>query len=52
MLWTTDEEIGSGTSRGLIEDEARRSRAVLVLEPSLARRRGQDAAARAAAISS
>ena len=35
MLWTTDEEIGSGTSRQLIEDEARRSRAVLVLEPSL-----------------
>lgn len=35
MLWTTDEEIGSGTSRALIEDEARRSRAVLVLEPSL-----------------
>ncbi len=35
MLWTTDEEIGSTTSRGLIESEARRSRAVLVLEPSL-----------------
>jgi glutamate carboxypeptidase len=35
MLWTTDEEIGSATSRALIEDEARRSRAVLVLEPSL-----------------
>jgi glutamate carboxypeptidase len=35
MLWTTDEEIGSGTSRAVIEDEARRSRAVLVLEPSL-----------------
>lgn len=35
MLWTTDEEIGSGTSRALIEEEARRSRAVLVLEPSL-----------------
>lgn len=35
MLWTTDEEIGSGTSRALIEDEARRSRAVFVLEPSL-----------------
>ncbi len=35
MLWTTDEEIGSGTSREVIEDEARRSRAVLVLEPSL-----------------
>ena len=35
MLWTTDEEIGSGTSREAIEDEARRSAAVLVLEPSL-----------------
>ena len=35
MLWTTDEEIGSGTSRVAIEEEARRSRAVLVLEPSL-----------------
>jgi glutamate carboxypeptidase len=35
MLWTTDEEIGSGTSRALIEEEARRSKAVLVLEPSL-----------------
>jgi glutamate carboxypeptidase len=35
MLWTTDEEIGSGTSRALIEAEARRSAAVLVLEPSL-----------------
>jgi glutamate carboxypeptidase len=35
MLWTTDEEIGSGTSRALIEEEARRSMAVLVLEPSL-----------------
>jgi len=35
MLWTTDEEIGSGTSRSVIEDEARRSAAVLVLEPSL-----------------
>jgi glutamate carboxypeptidase len=35
MLWTTDEEIGSGSSRGVIEDEARRSDAVLVLEPSL-----------------
>jgi glutamate carboxypeptidase len=35
MLWTTDEEIGSGTSRGAIEEEARRSSAVLVLEPSL-----------------
>ena len=35
MMWTTDEEIGSATSRAAIEDEARRSRAVLVLEPSL-----------------
>ena len=35
MLWTTDEEIGSATSRQAIEDEARRSDAVLVLEPSL-----------------
>jgi glutamate carboxypeptidase len=35
MLWTTDEEMGSGTSRQAIEEEARRSEAVLVLEPSL-----------------
>jgi glutamate carboxypeptidase len=35
MLWTTDEEIGSGTSRAAIEAEARQSRAVLVLEPAL-----------------
>ncbi|HEX3644317.1 MAG TPA: M20 family metallopeptidase [Vicinamibacterales bacterium] len=35
MLWTTDEEVGSETSRAAIEEEARRSRAVLVLEPSL-----------------
>ena len=35
MLWTTDEEIGSTTSRALIEDEAKRSAAVLVFEPSL-----------------
>jgi glutamate carboxypeptidase len=35
MLWTTDEETGSATSRALIETEARRSDAVLVLEPSL-----------------
>jgi glutamate carboxypeptidase len=34
FLWTTDEEIGSGTSRGMIEREARRSEAVLVLEPA------------------
>ena len=35
MLWTTDEEVGSLTSRTLIEAEARASRAVFVLEPSL-----------------
>ena len=35
MLWTTDEEIGSTTSRGLIEIEASKSDAVLVFEPSL-----------------
>jgi glutamate carboxypeptidase len=35
MLWTSDEEIGSETSRAAIEDEASRSAAVLVLEPSL-----------------
>jgi glutamate carboxypeptidase len=35
MLWTTDEEVGSRSSRALIEDAARESRAVLVLEPSL-----------------
>ena len=35
MLWTTDEEIGSTTSRALIEAEAQRSEAVLVFEPSL-----------------
>lgn len=35
MLWTTDEEVGSTTSRALIESEARSSDAVLVLEPSL-----------------
>ncbi len=34
FLWTTDEEIGSKTSRALIEREARRSKAVLVLEPA------------------
>jgi glutamate carboxypeptidase len=37
MLWTTDEETGSATSRALVEDEARRSDAVLVLEPALPR---------------
>ncbi len=35
LLVTTDEEIGSPTSRALIEEEARRARAVLVLEPGL-----------------
>ncbi len=35
MLWTTDEEIGSGTSRATIEACARECDAVLVLEPSL-----------------
>src|SRR5438876_6068775 len=35
MLWTSDEEIGSQTSRGAIEQEAGRSDAVLVLEPAL-----------------
>jgi glutamate carboxypeptidase len=35
MVWTTDEEIGSGTSRETIETEARQSAAVLVLEPAL-----------------
>jgi glutamate carboxypeptidase len=34
FLWTSDEEIGSKTSRAWIEGEARRSQAVLVLEPS------------------
>jgi glutamate carboxypeptidase len=35
MLWTTDEEVGSTTSRALIEAEASKSEAVLVFEPSL-----------------
>jgi glutamate carboxypeptidase len=34
FLWTSDEEIGSASSRALIEREARRSAAVLVLEPA------------------
>ena len=34
FLWTSDEEIGSFTSRRIIEREARRSDAVLVLEPA------------------
>ena len=36
MLFTSDEERGSKTSRTLVEEEAKRSQAVLVLEPSLA----------------
>lgn len=35
-LFTSDEETGSRTSRALIEEEARRSDLVLVLEPALA----------------
>ena len=35
FLWTSDEEIGSESSRRAIETEARRSDAVLVLEPAL-----------------
>ena len=35
FLWTSDEEIGSESSRKLIEEEAGRSDAVFVLEPSL-----------------
>lgn len=34
FLWTSDEEIGSGTSRRAIETEARSSDSVLVLEPA------------------
>jgi glutamate carboxypeptidase len=34
FLWTSDEEIGSGSSRATIEREAARSDAVLVLEPA------------------
>ena len=34
FFWNSDEEIDSGTSRRLIEREARRSDAVLVLEPA------------------
>lgn len=36
LLATADEEVGSATSRALIEDLARESTAVLVLEPALA----------------
>jgi glutamate carboxypeptidase len=35
FLWTSDEEIGSESSRSLIAEEAKRSDAVFVLEPSL-----------------
>lgn len=35
MLWTADEEVGSATSRAIIEETAQTSSAVLVLEPSL-----------------
>ena len=38
FLWTSDEEIGSDSSRKVIEAEARRSDAVFVLEPSFGRR--------------
>ena len=37
FLWSSDEEIGSESSRRAIEQEARRSDAVLVLEPSFGR---------------
>jgi glutamate carboxypeptidase len=35
FLWTSDEEIGSESSRRVIETEAKRSDAVFVLEPAL-----------------
>jgi glutamate carboxypeptidase len=38
FLWTSDEEIGSESSRKVIESEARRSDAVFVLEPAFGRR--------------
>ncbi len=38
FLWTSDEEIGSDSSRKLIETEARRSEAVFVLEPAFGSR--------------
>jgi len=37
FFWNSDEEIGSQTSRGEIESEARQSDAVLVLEPAYGR---------------
>jgi glutamate carboxypeptidase len=36
LLWTSDEELGSPSSRGLIEETARRAAYVLVVEPPLA----------------
>jgi glutamate carboxypeptidase len=38
FLWTSDEEVGSESSRKIFETEARRSDAVFVLEPSFGRR--------------
>src|SRR5256885_611420 len=38
FLWTSDEEIGSESSRRLLEGEAKRSDAVFVLEPALGTR--------------
>ncbi|MEO6237003.1 MAG: M20 family metallopeptidase [Vicinamibacterales bacterium] len=35
MVWTADEEVGSVTSRGIVETEAGQAAAVLVLEPAL-----------------
>src|SRR5258708_28580913 len=39
FLWTSDEEIGTKSSRRLIEEEAQPSDAVFLLEPSLGPRR-------------
>jgi glutamate carboxypeptidase len=38
FLWTSDEEIGSESSKKVLESEARRSDAVFVMEPSLGRK--------------
>jgi glutamate carboxypeptidase len=38
FLWTSDEEVGSESSRKLLESEARRSDAVFVMEPALGRK--------------
>ena len=38
FLWTSDEEIGSPSSRQIIEREARKCQAVFVLEPALGKR--------------